>query len=80
MRLSLYVISRAGFGIRLHWPGEEVDDSDIKGTISAKALSEGHTMNYTDAMRTLLHSVVWLLLVPKFLLRQYNQSPQLINC
>ena len=39
MRLSLHVISKAGFGVRLPWPHEQ-DDLEVP---------EGHTLTYKDA-------------------------------
>ena len=63
MRLSLHIISRAGFGVPLEWPkrGEE-------GGKSGEKLENGHTMTYTDALGSLLHHILWLLAVPKGLL------------
>ena len=60
MRLSLHIISRAGFGVHLEWPkqGEE-------GEKHEEDLEEGHTMTYTDALGSLLHNILWLLVLPK---------------
>nr|POE65363.1 putative cytochrome p450 cyp13a6 [Quercus suber] len=62
MRLSLHVISRAGFGERLTWPHEE----------SEKELTKGHTLSFKEALETVLHKIVIIMLFPKFLL---NNSP-----
>ncbi|KAK5168838.1 uncharacterized protein LTR77_006147 [Saxophila tyrrhenica] len=59
MRLSLHVISAAGFGVRLQWP-HELEDSDIP---------EGHTMSYKDALSTLLENLIVVMLTPKWILR-----------
>ncbi|KAF2858840.1 cytochrome P450 [Piedraia hortae CBS 480.64] len=58
MRLSLHVISRAGFGVRLDWPHEN----------KSKQIPEGHTMSYKDALSTLLERVVMIMLTPKWIL------------
>ncbi|MCJ1243607.1 hypothetical protein MMC30_000804 [Trapelia coarctata] len=77
MRLSLYVISLAGFGVRLTWPGAD-EDSNVKADTTEKSrqagvtgegMTEGHTMTYTDALQTLLHHLIVVILVPKFLMR-----------
>jgi cytochrome P450 len=58
MRLSLHVISKAGFGVRLQWPHEEKE----------KHVPEGHTLTYKDAMSTLLENIIVVMLTPKWLL------------
>ncbi|KAL9629235.1 MAG: hypothetical protein Q9164_006964, partial [Protoblastenia rupestris] len=40
MRLSLHIISRAGFGVRLSWPG--TDDGKEKTNTYSSSLGEGH--------------------------------------
>ncbi|KAL8785113.1 MAG: hypothetical protein Q9195_008759 [Heterodermia aff. obscurata] len=75
MRLALHVISRAGFGRRMQWPmtseeGKENKsagpvDSAVKGT----EIDEGHTMSYSDTLSTLLRYMVWILIVPRPILR-----------
>lgn len=75
MRLSLYVISRAGFGVRLQWPGTEgqanVDSKKGEdGIMSSSGVSGDHTMSYTEALGTCLHSIILILLMPKFLLSE----------
>ncbi|KAK6437217.1 hypothetical protein LTR95_006591 [Oleoguttula sp. CCFEE 5521] len=58
MRLSLHVISRAGFGQRLTWPHEEPD----------QIVPEGHTLTYKDALQNLLENVITVMLTPRWLL------------
>jgi len=76
MRLSLYVISRAGFGVRLQWPGTEEDQANARSekeedwSISSSGVSGDHTMSYTDALGTCLHRILLILLMPKFLLSE----------
>ncbi|MCJ1399229.1 hypothetical protein MMC11_002431 [Xylographa trunciseda] len=76
MRLSLHVISRAGFGVQLQWPGLR-DRSEAQlgaehktddGKDSTVEMLEGHTLTYTDALQTLLHNLLWVMLLPRFLL------------
>lgn len=74
MRLSLYVISRAGFGVRLQWPGtEEVQANghakeDDSAAVSSSKVKGDHTLSYTDALGACLHNILVILMVPKFLL------------
>lgn len=73
MRLSLYVISRAGFGVRLQWPGTEGQANTLSadkedGSISSSGVSGDHTLSYTDALGTCLHNILLILIMPKFLL------------
>ena len=83
MRLSLHVISRAGFGVRLQWPGlgESSETQTETGTEpnigggkdSPEEMCEGHTMTYTDALQTLLHNLLWVMLLPRFLLSKLTR-------
>lgn len=59
MRLSLYVISRAGFGVSLKWPHEEAE----------APIPEGHTMAYKEALETLLKNILVMILFPRWVLR-----------
>lgn len=59
MRLSLHVISRAGFGVGLHWPHEQ---SDTK-------IPPGHKMSYKSALETLLHNLIVMILTPRWVLK-----------
>ncbi|KAG9559959.1 putative P450 monooxygenase, partial [Aureobasidium melanogenum] len=63
MRLSLHVISFAGFGRRLLWPHEELKENGKVGVVP-----EGHTMTYKDALSTLLHNIIAVMLLPKWFL------------
>ena len=79
MRLSLHVISRAGFGVRLLWPGvedglateDEVKKSSRTDGVTSMGMGAGHTMTYTDALGTLLHNLVPIMLLPHFLLSMF---------
>lgn len=72
MRLSLHVISRAGFGQSMRWPqtedlspvedGEQNDPSKIKNEIPPK----GHKMSYTYALHNLLKNIIPVMLLPEW--------------
>ena len=73
MRLSLHVISRGGFGVRLEWPkkAKAAENGHVKpeeGNTSTASVPEGHAMSYADALGSLLHNLLPVLIVPKFLL------------
>ena len=78
MRLSLHVISRGGFGVHIEWPktAEATENGHVngeEGNTSTASLAEGHTMSYDDALGSLLHNLLPVLLIPKSLLsRQSN--------
>ncbi|KAI4715343.1 cytochrome P450 [Aureobasidium sp. EXF-10727] len=63
MRLSLHIISRAGFGRRLLWPHEELEENGQAGVVP-----EGHTMTYKDALSTLLENIIAVMLLPRWFL------------
>lgn len=60
MRVSLHVISRAGFGVRIQWPHDDAK--------SDTSIPEGHTMTYQDALTGLLDHIILVLLMPKYLM------------
>ncbi|KAL8772171.1 MAG: hypothetical protein Q9209_002606 [Squamulea sp. 1 TL-2023] len=79
MKLSLYVISFAGFGVKLDWPGAEDEGKQPlanghappdteKGPKASKGRND-HEMSYVDALQTLLHNMIWLFVFPKSLLK-----------
>ena len=81
MRLSLHVISRAGFGVRLLWPGVEDVNTDnpvtgpqVGDKKSGSDIPIGHTMSYTDALGSLLHNVLFVLLFPGWLLSEFSEQ------
>ena len=71
MRLSLYVISRAGFGVQLKWPHEEKMRGALEkdGETSGGKAPPGHTLPYKDALSSLLENVIWLILLPRWILK-----------
>ncbi|ORY11808.1 cytochrome P450 monooxygenase-like protein [Clohesyomyces aquaticus] len=64
MRFALYVISRAGFGVRVAWPHEEedqqagMDDAEDSMLVGSK-IPPGHKMNYREALSILLENIMW---------------------
>ncbi|KAL8692214.1 MAG: hypothetical protein Q9218_002714 [Villophora microphyllina] len=79
MRLSLHVISHAGFGVHLNWPGLETGEQQqlANGHVKSTAGSvreeyqfgPDHKLSYTDALHGLLHNMIWMLVLPRYLLR-----------
>ena len=65
MRLSLHIISRAGFGVRLLWPHEEAEK---RARGEETELAPGHKMAYKDALEHLLENLVWVMLLPRWVL------------
>ena len=75
MRLSLHVISRAGFGRKLEWPSPgagamehagHTDPSKIKN--EAEDIDHGHKMSYTYSLHCLLENILLQFLMPRWLL------------
>ena len=84
MRLSLHVISRGGFGVRLEWPkkAKAAENGNVKGeegNTSTASVPEGHIMSFADALGSLLHNLLPILIVPKFLLSKQS-SLQFFSC
>jgi hypothetical protein len=71
MRLSLHVISRAGFGVRCLWPGAK--DTDIsEGSMDSNVIPKGHEMSYTTSLETLLHRIIAVLILPGWFMSEYG--------
>lgn len=60
MRLSLHVISLAGFGVRLTWPHE--DEGPQKPP-------PGHSLTFKDALTLLLDNLLVVLVFPKWMMK-----------
>ncbi|ETN43123.1 uncharacterized protein HMPREF1541_02281 [Cyphellophora europaea CBS 101466] len=76
MRLSLHVISRAGFGRKLQWPEKDahvkVDssyDDPSKIQNEEEAADEGHSMSYTYAIHCLLDNILFQFLFPRSIMK-----------
>jgi cytochrome P450 len=67
---ALYIISRAGFDVRVLWPHEEQERPAENGTEYAKSVftssnpPPGHKMDYRQAMRSLLENIMWTQIAP----------------
>ena len=74
LRLSLHVISKAGFGVRLQWPGSQgkptsgTSKKEDREVTSGFDMADKHKMSYVDALVTLVHNVILLIATPRFLL------------
>ncbi|KAL9586144.1 MAG: hypothetical protein Q9203_003969 [Teloschistes exilis] len=80
MRLSLHVISHAGFGVHLNWPAVKKSEGEQKlanGHLTTAdeedhqeyRFAPDHTMSYTDALHSLLNNMIWMLVLPRSLLK-----------
>ncbi|KAL5089452.1 hypothetical protein Trisim1_005728 [Trichoderma cf. simile WF8] len=71
MKLALNIISYVGFGMRLLWPGEShpagTDPKIVK--YGSHEPSDGHQLSFTDTMEILLHYLLLLLIIPRWILR-----------
>lgn len=77
LRLSLYVVSKAGFGVRMQWPTEGrekmqadfVDEGpDDTSKVRNEGYPEGHTMTYTHSLQVVLDQIILVMLVPHWIL------------
>ncbi|KAL6714735.1 putative P450 monooxygenase [Lecanora helva] len=74
LRLGLHIISKTAFGIRLRWQGTEetLTDRKLEETLDEELpgldFAANHTMSYTEALVTLLHNIITVLVLPQFLL------------
>jgi cytochrome P450 len=61
-RMSLNVIGKAGFGQKF----SSTDDKEAE-------LTTGHTMSFQQAMRTVVDQMVYIILIPRFILSECQQ-------
>jgi cytochrome P450 len=76
MRATLHIISKIGFGVSLLWPGEQPSEKE-KGTgvnFASNEPPEGFTMSFEHALSTLLENLMWVLLLPRWLLSKLQMS------
>jgi cytochrome P450 len=69
-QLTLNVISGAGFGVSQVWQGDsekELGDSIVPG-FNSVTLSAGHTLSFKQALDELIHGILWVMLLPGWLL------------
>ncbi|KAF2227449.1 cytochrome P450, partial [Elsinoe ampelina] len=65
LRLSLHVISRAGFGMGIEWPGVQGERGERgEVVVDVGELGRGHELSFVEAMEGVLRGLLMLLLVP----------------
>ncbi|KZF20054.1 cytochrome P450 monooxygenase-like protein [Xylona heveae TC161] len=68
LRLSLHVISRAGFGVGLRWSDKTTPTNPLESEMDSSSIPEGHRLSFKAAIFTLLDHIIAVLVVPKWLL------------
>jgi cytochrome P450 len=77
MNFALYIISSAGFDVRVVWPHEEGKPSmerktEGKSMFVGSEVPAGHQMTYREALSELLHNImITLIIPPKYLRKPY---------
>ena len=62
-RLTLHIVSRMGFGMRLLWPGEKLSQKQNPiDTYCSDEPPEGHFMSFENALNTQLEHLLWVLI------------------
>ena len=70
MSFALFVISSAGFDVRVNWPHEEqsraasVKSDETKSMLIGNERPAGHKMTYREAISELLHNIMWTQIIP----------------
>ena len=70
MSFALFVISSAGFDVRVKWPHEEksrassVESDESKSMLVGLEKAAGHKMTYREAISELLHNIMWTQIIP----------------
>lgn len=75
MNFALYIISSAGFDVRVVWPHEEGQHkaerkTEGKSMFVGKEVPPGHQMTYREALSELLHNIMITLIIPPKYLRK----------
>jgi len=75
MNFALYIISSAGFDVRVVWPHEEGQptterDTEGKSMFVGSNIPTGHRMTYREALSELLHNIMITLVIPPKYLRK----------
>jgi hypothetical protein len=68
MRLSLYVISRAGFDVRCDWPERASSGKGEDGVMSSTYIPKGFELSYVNSLESLLHRLIALIMLPAWFL------------
>lgn len=79
MNLTLHIIGYVGFGLRLLWPGQRLPvDTDPKlEKYAALEPPRGHEMTFKTALEKTLDKLIFLLLLPRWLLSRLAQGRDL---
>ncbi|KAF1357924.1 cytochrome P450 monooxygenase-like protein [Lizonia empirigonia] len=70
MSFALFVISSAGFDVRVKWPHEEksrassVESDESKSMLVGSEKPAGHKMSYREAISELLYNIMWTQIIP----------------
>lgn len=70
MRFALFIISRAGFDVRVVWPHEEKEkttkdqSTEPYSMFTGSSPPDGHKMNYRQALSSLLENIMWTQMAP----------------
>ncbi|KAF1992032.1 cytochrome P450 [Aulographum hederae CBS 113979] len=74
MRLSLHVISRAGFDVQCQWPSEQEDGEKdkVQRGMDTNLVPEGYTMSYVESMEGVLRDIILIMLVPDWVVRAFG--------
>ncbi|KZM25328.1 uncharacterized protein EKO05_0000526 [Ascochyta rabiei] len=70
MSFALFVISSAGFDVRVKWPHEDetralsVETDESKSMLVGSEKPAGHNMSYREAISELLHNIMWTQIIP----------------
>ncbi len=75
--LTLHVISRAGFGVSLSWPGQkdQVEVTEELKSFSSEDIPKGHDMTFRDALEGTLTNFLWFVIFPPRVLGKCNLKP-----
>jgi hypothetical protein len=79
MKMTLGVISRAGFGVRCLWPTADgkMDEKAPEGSMSSTTIPSGHAMSYVESLETLLHYIIAVLILPEWFLRKFYRHARM---
>jgi cytochrome P450 len=78
MRVSLHVISRAGFGIKLAWPGRNHKTGKVYDSAtpaSQVGMPPGYTMSFFDSTNIFMRNIIIVAVFGKHLLSGYPSLP-----
>ena len=74
--LTLHIISRAGFGVSLSWPGHK-DEIEVGGELkdfSSEKIPKGHDMTFRDALEGTLTHFLWFVIFSPRVLGTFNST------